>query len=201
RRDFALAPLTGALYICRVVPGLFHTQGGLMVDDDGRVLRPNGTPIANLFAGGGAAAGVSGHSGAGGYASGNGLLCALGLGRLAGIAAAKEIKDVIARHECRSNPGAARDALDCFAPLAMTATGGSMPFDLIIRGGTVVLPQTDGVAADIAVSGEKIAAVLSPGTAVYAAETLDAAGKLVLPGVIDVHLHLGHGKDIAPPRV
>jgi len=76
-----------------------------------------------------------------------------------------------------------------------------MRFDLIIRGGTVVLPQTDGVAADVAISGERIAAVLAPGTAVDAAETLDAAGKLVLPGVIDVHLHLGHGKDIARPRV
>jgi fumarate reductase flavoprotein subunit len=99
RRDFALAPLTGTLYICRVVPGLFHTQGGLMVDGDGRVLRPNGRPIANLFAGGGAAAGLSGRAGAGGYASGNGLLSAIGLGRLAGLAAAQEIKDVIARHE------------------------------------------------------------------------------------------------------
>jgi dihydroorotase (multifunctional complex type) len=76
-----------------------------------------------------------------------------------------------------------------------------MRFDLIIRGGTVVLPQTDGVPADVAIGGEKIAAVLSPGTAVEAAETLDAAGKIVLPGVIDVHLHLGHGKDIARPRV
>jgi dihydroorotase (multifunctional complex type) len=64
-----------------------------------------------------------------------------------------------------------------------------------------VLPGTDGVAADIAVSGEKIAAILAPGTAVDAAETLDVAGKVVLPGVIDVHLHLGHGKDIARPRV
>jgi fumarate reductase flavoprotein subunit len=92
RRDFALAPLAGALYICRVVPGLFHTQGGLMVDGDGRVLRPNGEPIANLFAGGGAAAGLSGRTGAAGYASGNGLLSAIGLGRLAGLAAAEEIK-------------------------------------------------------------------------------------------------------------
>jgi fumarate reductase flavoprotein subunit len=91
RRDFALAPLTAPLHICRVVPGLFHTQGGLMVDIDGRVLRPNGKPIANLFAGGGAAAGVSGRTGAGGYASGNGLLSAVGLGRLAGLAAAREI--------------------------------------------------------------------------------------------------------------
>jgi fumarate reductase flavoprotein subunit len=92
RRDFALAPLAGPLCICRVVPGLFHTQGGLLVDGDGRVLRPGGRPIANLFAGGGAAAGLSGRSGAGGYASGNGLLSAIGLGRLAGLAAAQEIK-------------------------------------------------------------------------------------------------------------
>jgi dihydropyrimidinase len=76
-----------------------------------------------------------------------------------------------------------------------------MRFDLLIRGGTVVLPQTDGVAADVAIAGEKIAAILAHGTAVDAAATLDAAGKIVLPGVIDVHLHLGHGKDIARPRV
>jgi fumarate reductase flavoprotein subunit len=92
RRDFALAPLSGALYISRVVPGLFHTQGGLMVDNDGRVLRPNGQPVANLFAGGGAAAGLSGRTGAAGYASGNGLLSAIGLGRLAGLAAAQEVE-------------------------------------------------------------------------------------------------------------
>jgi len=76
-----------------------------------------------------------------------------------------------------------------------------MRFDLLIRGGTVVLPQTDGVAADVAIAGEKIAAILAPGSAVDAAATLDAAGKIVLPGVIDVHLHLGHGKDIARPCV
>jgi flavocytochrome c len=96
RRDFALAPLAAPFYICRVVPGLFHTQGGLMVDIDGRVLRPNGEPIANLFAGGGAAAGLSGRTGAGGYASGNGLLSAVGLGRLAALAAAREIAEAAA---------------------------------------------------------------------------------------------------------
>ena len=76
-----------------------------------------------------------------------------------------------------------------------------MAFDLVIRRGTVVLPDTDGVAADIAIAKGRIAAILAPGTAVDAKETLDVAGKTVLPGVIDVHLHLGHGKDIARPRV
>ena len=76
-----------------------------------------------------------------------------------------------------------------------------MSFDLIVREGTVVLPDTNGVAADIAIKDERIAAILAPGTAADARETLDASGKIVLPGVIDVHLHLGHGKDIARPRV
>ena len=76
-----------------------------------------------------------------------------------------------------------------------------MKFDLVVRGGTVVLPQTNGVAVDVAISKGRIAAILAPGTALDAMQTLDAGGKTVLPGVIDVHLHLGHGKDIARPRV
>jgi len=76
-----------------------------------------------------------------------------------------------------------------------------MSFDLILRGGTVVLPDTNGVAADIAIKDEHIAAILAPGAPAEARETIDVSGKTVLPGVIDVHLHLGHGKDIARPRV
>ena len=92
RRDFGLGTLDQRLYACRIVPGLFHTQGGLAVDPDGRVLDTKARPIPNLFAGGGASGGLSGRSGAGGYASGNGLLSAIALGRLAGLAAAAEIK-------------------------------------------------------------------------------------------------------------
>jgi len=66
----------------RVVPALFHTQGGLVVDDYARVTRADGSPIAGLYASGGAAAGISGH-GASGYLAGNGLLPALGLAYLA----------------------------------------------------------------------------------------------------------------------
>ena len=91
RRHFNLAPLQPPFGIVRVKPGLFHTQGWLLVDSHARVLRGDGTPVPNLFAGGGAAAGISGRSGAGGYASGNGLLTALGLGRIAGLRAAAEI--------------------------------------------------------------------------------------------------------------
>jgi dihydroorotase-like cyclic amidohydrolase len=76
-----------------------------------------------------------------------------------------------------------------------------MPYDLLIRGGQAVLPGTDGVRADIAVRDGKIAGILAPDSGAEAKETLDAAGLVVFPGVIDVHLHLGHGMDIARPRV
>jgi fumarate reductase flavoprotein subunit len=71
----------------KVTGALFHTQGGLAIDASGRVKRKNGTLFPNLFAAGGAAAGVSGGHAAG-YLSGNGLLTATVLGRLAGTAAA-----------------------------------------------------------------------------------------------------------------
>lgn len=74
----------------QVTGALFHTQGGLRVDPDARVLRPGGAPLPNLYAGGGAAVGLSGR-GAGGYLSGNGLLSALGLGLLAGRHAARDL--------------------------------------------------------------------------------------------------------------
>jgi len=91
RTDFGFAPLEPPYVICQVTPGLFHTQGGLKVNRLGMVLRGDHQVIKNLFAGGGATAGISGRMGARGYASGNGLLSALGLGRIAGRAAAKEV--------------------------------------------------------------------------------------------------------------
>jgi FAD binding domain len=66
---------------------LLHTQGGLAVDGDARVRSRRGERLPNLFAAGGAAAGVSGPH-AGGYLSGNGLLTATVLGRVAGESAA-----------------------------------------------------------------------------------------------------------------
>ncbi len=91
RRDFGIAPLVAPLYACQVVPGLFHTQGGLVIDAAARVLRTDGSVVSNLFAGGGAAAGICGRTGAMGYASGAGLLTAVGLGRIAGRTAAAEV--------------------------------------------------------------------------------------------------------------
>jgi fumarate reductase flavoprotein subunit len=92
RTGFGLAPLRPPYLACQVIPGLFHTQGGLRIDAEARVLRADGTPLPNLFAGGGAAAGISGRAGGAGYVSGNGLLTALGLGRIAGRTAARELQ-------------------------------------------------------------------------------------------------------------
>jgi fumarate reductase flavoprotein subunit len=90
-RSFDAADLlVPPFYAAKVTGALFHTQGGLVVDADARVLRQDGTPFPNLFAGGGAARGVSGR-GASGYLAGNGLWTATTLGKLAGRAAARQI--------------------------------------------------------------------------------------------------------------
>ena len=78
-------------YGALITGAIAHTQGGLKVDVNARVLREDGTVIPNLYAGGGTAAGISG-DGADGYLSGNGLLSALGLGLIAGEHAALEIR-------------------------------------------------------------------------------------------------------------
>lgn len=93
RRDLGMAPLQPPFVMVQVQAGLFHTQGGLWVDADAHPHVAAGGAVRNLFAGGGAAAGVSGRTGGAGYASGSGLLAALGLGRVAGRAAAREIAE------------------------------------------------------------------------------------------------------------
>jgi fumarate reductase flavoprotein subunit len=74
----------------KVTGALFHTQGGLAVDNRGAVLRPDGSEIPGLYAAGGAACGVSGPEPSG-YLSGNGLLSAIGYGYLSGRCAARDV--------------------------------------------------------------------------------------------------------------
>jgi fumarate reductase flavoprotein subunit len=96
-RDFTSSPpLEPPYYAVKVTAALFHTQGGLVVDEEARVLRRDGGRFPNLFAGGGAARGVSGPT-ASGYVGGNGLMTATTLGRLAGTAAARLVCDTIDR--------------------------------------------------------------------------------------------------------
>ncbi|MFM7627126.1 MAG: FAD-binding protein, partial [Gammaproteobacteria bacterium] len=88
-RSFAsLASLAPPFYAVRVTGALFHTQGGLQVDENARVLRPDGRALPNLSAGGGAARSISGPA-VTGYLPGMGLCMAITLGRLAGESAAR----------------------------------------------------------------------------------------------------------------
>ncbi len=62
---------------------------------------------------------------------------------------------------------------------------------LLVEGGTVV--TASGIApADVLIDGEHVAALLAPGSAPESADLarVDAVGKFVLPGGIDVHTHM-----------
>jgi dihydroorotase len=61
-------------------------------------------------------------------------------------------------------------------------------YDVAIRGGTIV-SATGRVRADLAIRGEEIAAVVESGAEVEAERTIDATGRHLIPGAIDVHSH------------
>jgi fumarate reductase flavoprotein subunit len=84
--------LEAPFHAIRVTGALFHTQGGLDIDAQTRVLRQDGTPLPNLLAAGGAARGVSGQA-VWGYLSGNGLLSAIAGGHIAAHTAQQLLKD------------------------------------------------------------------------------------------------------------
>lgn len=83
-RDFTSSPaLSPPWYAVKVTGALFHTQGGLLINEHAQVVDQEGKAFPNLYAAGGAACGVSGPS-VEGYLSGNGLLTAVTFGALAG---------------------------------------------------------------------------------------------------------------------
>jgi fumarate reductase flavoprotein subunit len=90
RRNFQ-GSLKPPYFGVRVTGALFHTQGGLKINKRAEILKPDGSVVPNLYAGGGVAVGFSG-SGVTGYCSANGLLAATILGKIAGDEAAKAIK-------------------------------------------------------------------------------------------------------------
>src|SRR5215831_13209856 len=88
---------------------------------------------------------------------------------------------------------AASAAILARAPNAFAAT-----YDIVIKGGRVIDPS-DGANAtrDVAIAGGRIAAV-EANIAGDATETIDARGKLVVAGLIDIHTHAGRSKE-GPP--
>ncbi len=64
-------------------------------------------------------------------------------------------------------------------------------YDLLIRGGRVVDPAQDlDAVRDVAIAGGKIAKVESNIPSSQAREVIDAGGKIVTPGLIDIHTHV-----------
>src|SRR6266850_4853285 len=61
-----------------------------------------------------------------------------------------------------------------------------MALDLVIRGGTVATAEKT-FRADVGIQGERIAEI---GSGLNGKRTIDAAGKLVLPGGVDSHCHI-----------
>lgn len=83
------------------------------------------------------------------------------------------------------------------AGAAMFACGATFAasYDLIVKGGRVIDPSRKiNALLDVAISGGRIAAVkanIPAGTA----EILDATGKVVLPGLLDIHTHYARDND------
>ena len=74
-------------------------------------------------------------------------------------------------------------------------------FDLVIRNGEAILPARGRTQCDIAIRDGRIAAIAAPGEKLAGQSEISARGLVAFPGAIDVHLHLGHGSDIARPRM
>ncbi len=63
-----------------------------------------------------------------------------------------------------------------------------MSYDLLIKNGTVVT-STAIFSADIGIKHGKIEAIMSPDSNASAGKTIDATGKYIIPGIIDIHSH------------
>jgi dihydroorotase len=88
-----------------------------------------------------------------------------------------------------------RAAIAGAAAFARPARLFAAEYDLVIKGGRVINPssQLDAIR-DVAVAGGRIAAV-NVAISGDATETIDARGKLVVPGLLDIHAHAARIKE------
>lgn len=67
-------------------------------------------------------------------------------------------------------------------------------YDYVLANGTVIDPATDlNAQRNVALRGGRIVAVLDPAAPYSAKQTIDCSGKLVVPGLIDFHVHVFPG--------
>ncbi len=70
-------------------------------------------------------------------------------------------------------------------------------FDLAVVGGTVVIPYVGTVRCDVGIRSGRVAALLDRVRPEEADGLVDARGKLVFPGAVDSHFHLGIYRSLA----
>ena len=70
-------------------------------------------------------------------------------------------------------------------------------FDTVVKDGLVVIPYVGQLNIDIGIRDGRIAALEDRIETSDADEVIDAAGKVVLPGGVDTHFHLGIYRDMA----
>src|SRR3954447_22172209 len=63
-----------------------------------------------------------------------------------------------------------------------------MPRTTIIEGGTIVTHETQ-FRGDLIITGDRISGIVADARGMLADERIDATGKLVIPGGIDIHTH------------
>jgi len=67
-----------------------------------------------------------------------------------------------------------------------------MPYDLILRGGRLVDPvNTIDGPRDVGIEGGRVTAVAASLPDAEVARVIDLAGRIVMPGIIDTHVHVG----------
>lgn len=70
-------------------------------------------------------------------------------------------------------------------------------YDAAVVNGTVVIPYLGALRCDIGIRGGRIAALVDAISSSEAESVVDARGKVVLPGAVDSHFHLGIYRDLA----
>ena len=83
-------------------------------------------------------------------------------------------------------------------PFARAPQRPSAQYDLVVKGGRILDPsQRLDRKADLAINGDSIAAIEPDIDSGHARAVIDARGKLVTPGLIDLHVHVG-APDLTP---